>query len=199
MTGPDAAGTRASVRTLDAAEAEARVGKLSAILVDAVAHGASVNLMAGLADDAARAFWRSQVPGVAGDERCFLAAEGLAAGDGGRLVGTVALTFAHQPDAPHRAETGRMLVLFSARRQGIGRRPLAAAEACVAHARWRSWSAAVTCDGLPLIEGRNGGVLAAARGVPGAAWTKLLSRRWQRQRPPHPGPLPEEEGKAAAS
>jgi GNAT superfamily N-acetyltransferase len=36
--------------------------------------------------------------------------------------------FAHQPNAPHRAEIGKMLVLAAARRQGLGRRLLAAAE-----------------------------------------------------------------------
>ena len=36
-----------AIRTLDAAEAEARLGELADILVDAVAHGASVNFMAG--------------------------------------------------------------------------------------------------------------------------------------------------------
>lgn len=42
----------AAVRALDAAEAETRLAELSAILVDAVAHGASVNFLA-----AAPAMW----------------------------------------------------------------------------------------------------------------------------------------------
>ena len=36
--------------------------------------------------------------------------------------------FAQQPNQPHRAEIGKMLVLAAARRQGLGRRLLAAAE-----------------------------------------------------------------------
>lgn len=111
------------IRALDAAEAEARLGELADILVDAVAHGASVNFMAGFAEGEARAFWRGQLPGIAEGNKWLLVGD-----DGRRLVATVMLTHAHQPNAPHRAEIGKMLVLSSARRRGLGRRLLAAAE-----------------------------------------------------------------------
>jgi S1-C subfamily serine protease len=121
MTEPAASPT--AVRALDAAEAEARLGELSAILVDAVAHGASVNFLAGFTHAEGQAFWRGQLPGItAGSTRL------LVADDGARLVGTVLVFLAHQPNAPHRAEIGKMLVLSAARRQGIGRRLLVAAE-----------------------------------------------------------------------
>lgn len=123
MTGLLATVAGVSIRALGAAEAEARLGELSAILVDAVAHGASVNFLAGFSDEEGRAFWRGQFSGIAAGERRLLVAEG----DVG-LVGTVVLTLAHQPNAPHRAEIGKMLVLSSARRQGLGRRLLGAAE-----------------------------------------------------------------------
>jgi GNAT superfamily N-acetyltransferase len=123
MTEPSPAAMRTIVRSLDAAEAEARLDELSAILMDAVAQGASVNFMAGFSRDEARRFWRGQIPGIAGGERRLLVGD-----DGTRLVATVVLTFAHQPNAPHRAEIGKMLVLSQARRQGLGRRLLAAAE-----------------------------------------------------------------------
>ncbi len=113
----------AAIRALDAPEAEVRLGELADILVDAVAHGASVNFMAGFSAEEGRAFWRDQIPGIAtGKKRLYVG------DDGKRLVATVLLTFAHQPNAPHRAEIGKMLVLSSARRQGLGRRLLAAAE-----------------------------------------------------------------------
>jgi len=112
-----------AIRVLGASEAEARLGELSDILVDAVAHGASVNFLAGFSDDEGRAFWRDQLPGIANGEKRLLVGV-----DGERLVATVLLTFARQPNAPHRAEIGKMLVLSSARRQGLGRRLLAAAE-----------------------------------------------------------------------
>lgn len=111
------------IRRLDAAEMAERLGDLTAILMDAVAHGASVNFMAGITEEEAAAFWRSQCPGVREGGKRLLVAE-----DGGRLVGTLLLTLAHQPNAPHRAEVGKMLVLSAARRRGLGRRLLAAAE-----------------------------------------------------------------------
>lgn len=113
-----------TIRALDATEAERRLDELAAILVDAVAQGASVNFMAGFTDAEGQAFWRGQLPGLAAGERQLLVAEAA-----GRLLGTVVLSLAHQPNAPHRAEIGKMLVHSAARRQGIGRRLLAAAEA----------------------------------------------------------------------
>jgi len=124
MTAPAAKPVPISIRALDAAEAQARLGELADILVDAVAHGASVNFMAGFSHDEGRAFWRTQIAGIANGEKRLIVGD-----DGERLVATVILTFAHQPNAPHRAEIGKMVVLSSARRQGIGRRLLTAAEA----------------------------------------------------------------------
>ena len=116
--------TAPSMRALDVQEAAARIDELADILVDAVAHGASVNFMAGFSDADGQAFWRDQLPGLAsGTKRLFIAE------DRNRLIATTLLTLAHQPNAPHRAEIGKMLVHSSARRQGIGRRLLAMAEA----------------------------------------------------------------------
>jgi GNAT superfamily N-acetyltransferase len=113
-----------SIRVLNAAEAEARLDELSDILVDAVALGASVNFMAGFSSDEARAFWRNQLPGLLNGEKQLFVGD-----DGERLVATVILTFAPQPNAPHRAEVTKMLVLSRARRQGVGRRLLMTVEA----------------------------------------------------------------------
>ena len=111
------------IRELDSAEGETRLSELSAILMDAVVHGASVNFLAGLTEAEAQAFWRGQLPGIAAGEKRLVVAEQF-----GRLLGTVMLTFAHQPNAPHRAEINKLLVHTSARRQGLGRRLLIAAE-----------------------------------------------------------------------
>ena len=111
------------IRVLAADEAEARLGDLGAILADAVAHGASVNFVAGFTQADGEAFWASMLAGLATGERVLLVAE-----QEGRLVGTVMVIFAQQPNAPHRAEIGKMLVHSSARRRGIGRRLLEAAE-----------------------------------------------------------------------
>lgn len=112
------------IRSLDVDEAEARLRELAEILVDAVAHGASVNFMAGFTHDEAEAFWRRQLPAIGSGETRLSVGD-----DGTRLVGTVLLVHAPQPNAPHRAEIGKMLVHSSARRRGLGRRLLAAAEA----------------------------------------------------------------------
>lgn len=123
MSDRAAASPPIAIRTLDAAEAEARLDELAGILVDAVAGGASVNFMAGFSSAEGRAFWRTQLPGIAQGEKRLIVGD-----DGSRLAATVLLIMAHQPNAPHRAEIGKMLVHSQARRQGLGRRLLAAAE-----------------------------------------------------------------------
>jgi GNAT superfamily N-acetyltransferase len=112
-----------AIRALDVAEAEARLAELADILVDAVAHGSSVNFMSGFSHDEARAFWRNQLPGIGNGEKILFVGD-----DGEKLVATVLLMFAPQPNAPHRAEIGKMLVHSSMQRQGLGRRLLATAE-----------------------------------------------------------------------
>jgi GNAT superfamily N-acetyltransferase len=112
------------IRELAAAEAERRLGELGAILRDAVESGASVNFLEGFTQSEAEEFWRGQISGLADGGRHLLVAE-----DGDRLIGTVVLTKAPQPNQPHRADVGKMLVLASHRRKGIGRRLLDAVEA----------------------------------------------------------------------
>ena len=112
-----------SVRPLPAPEAEARIGELAAILVDAVAKGSSVNFLAGFDQAGGVAFWRGQLAGIIDDSRILLVAD-----DGDTIIGTIVLTLAPQPNAPHRAEIGKMLVHSIARRRGLGRRLLTAAE-----------------------------------------------------------------------
>ena len=114
----------APIRALPPNEAARRLDELAALLVDAVESGASVNFMRGLTPDQAAGFWRSQLPGLADSSRILMAAEA-----GGRIVGTAMVTFAHQPNQPHRADITKMLVHSSLRRQGLGARLLAAAEA----------------------------------------------------------------------
>ena len=129
MTGTAAGPDMIAIHTLDAAGAETRLDELADILVDAVAHGASVNFMAGFSVEDGKAFWRNQRPGLAAGTTQLHVAE-----IDGRLVATALLMFAHQPNAPHRAEIGKMLVLSTVRRQGLGRRLLAAVEAAAAGA-----------------------------------------------------------------
>lgn len=111
------------VRAIGAEEAGQRLEELAAILVDAVASGGSVNFLSGFSQVDGVAFWRGQLEGLSSGEKLLFVGD-----DGARLVATVLLMFAPQPNAPHRADIGKMLVLSSLRRQGLGRRLLMAAE-----------------------------------------------------------------------
>jgi GNAT superfamily N-acetyltransferase len=113
-----------TIRSIDAAEANRQLLALSALLVDSVAHGASVNFMAGFAQAEAETYWIKQIAGLAAGDRIWLVAE-----QGGVLVGTVMCVFAPQPNQPFRADVSKMLVHSSQRRQGIGALLLEAVEA----------------------------------------------------------------------
>ena len=115
---------RPAIRSLAATEAEARQESLAEILWDCVDGGASVNFVKPFTLDDARAFWRRTLPAVAEGRIVLLVAE-----LGGRIVGTVQLTPAGQPNQRHRADVNKLLVLRSARRQGIARALMHAAEA----------------------------------------------------------------------
>lgn len=122
----------ATLHELDAAGAEAALDELADVLVDAVANGASVNFTAAFTRDDAHAFWRGQLDGIRDGGRRLIVAR-----LGGRIVGTVVVSFAPQPNQPHRADIGKMLVHSSARRRGLGRRLLQAGEdAALADGRW---------------------------------------------------------------
>ncbi len=112
-----------TIRSIDAAGANRLLSALSTLLVDAVAHGASVNFMAGFTAGDAEAYWIKQIAGLALGDRIWLAAE-----QGGVLVGTVMCVFAPQPNQPFRADVSKMLVHSSQRRQGIGALLMAAVE-----------------------------------------------------------------------
>jgi GNAT superfamily N-acetyltransferase len=112
------------IRPLAPEEGEPRLAELAAVLHDAVAGGASVNFMADFSLADAAAFWMGQLPGLADGTRHILVAESE-----GRILGTVVVAFAAQPNQPHRADVGKMIVHSSARGRGTGRRLLEAAEA----------------------------------------------------------------------
>ena len=113
-----------TIRRLTAAEAQARIAALSALLIDCVLGGASVRFMAPLTRERADAFWRRVAEGVATGERILLVAEDSS----GHTVGTVQLVLAAQENQPHRADLAKMLVLREARGQGVGAALLQAAE-----------------------------------------------------------------------
>ena len=113
-----------AVAPLDAAAAAAAEQPLARVLIACVEAGASVSFMLPLPLQKARAFWHAAARGVARGERLL-----FAAWLDGAIVGTVQIAFAQQENQPHRADLQKLLVHPDARRHGIARRLLAAAEA----------------------------------------------------------------------
>jgi GNAT superfamily N-acetyltransferase len=112
-----------TIRELDAAEYRAAIPELAALLVDAVDGGASVNFVAGVTKDEAAGWWSQRIKEVFdGVITAIVAVEGE------RIVGSVLLIRSTNPNSPHRAEIGKVLVLRSARRRGIGAALMEAAE-----------------------------------------------------------------------
>jgi GNAT superfamily N-acetyltransferase len=112
------------VERLEAVAAERLISDLARILADAVESGASVGFLTPFsAADAAR-WWRGLLPEVASGEVLLL---GAWLDDG--LVGTVQLHPSLMPNGRFRAEVAKLLVLRSARRQGVGRALMEAVEA----------------------------------------------------------------------
>jgi len=109
---------------LDAAGYAAAIPGLAALIVDAVASGAGVNFMAGVTLDEAAAWWRERVPQIAdGTVTAFVARD-----PDGTIVGSTLLLRSRNPNSPHRAEIGKVLVRNDARRRGLGRALMEAAE-----------------------------------------------------------------------
>ncbi len=113
-----------TIRPIPAADFDAHAPMLAAILQDAVEGGASVNFVLPFPIADAAAYWARRRPGVMEGEVLLFGAF-----VDGALEGTVQLVLASQPNQPHRAEISKMLVHRRARRQGLGRALLEAAEA----------------------------------------------------------------------
>ena len=111
------------VNMLDAAGVRSHALPLRALLLDAVAHGASVGFVMPLADTVADAYWRDVAEAVEAGSRILLA--------GWRdhvLVGTVQLDLCMKPNGSNRAEVQKLLVHSGARRAGVGSSMMQAAE-----------------------------------------------------------------------
>jgi ribosomal protein S18 acetylase RimI-like enzyme len=112
-----------NIEALDPAAYDAAVDGLGALLKDAVDGGASVNFLAGVTSAETAAWWAARSAGVvAGTITVFVAR------DGERIVGSTLLERSRNPNSPHRAEIGKVIVHRAARRQGLGRALMRAAE-----------------------------------------------------------------------
>jgi ribosomal protein S18 acetylase RimI-like enzyme len=112
-----------NVRVLTAAEVRAKAGELGAVLADCVAGGASVSFMAPFTVDDARAFYERVADAAANGTVSVLVAEVE-----GVAVGTVQVAYDMPPNQPHRGDIRKLLVHRKARRRGIARALMLAAE-----------------------------------------------------------------------
>src|SRR6516164_5270868 len=97
---------------------------LGSVLHACVHAGASVSFILPFSRHDAKAFWQNQVlPAVNAGSRCVLLARLV-----GQIMGTVQLDLATPPNQPHRAEVKKLLVHPDARRRGIARSLMIAAE-----------------------------------------------------------------------
>jgi len=121
-----------TIRELDAAGYRAAIPELAALLVDAVDSGAGVNFLAGVTAEETAPWWTERIEQVGnGVISAFVAL------DDDRVVGSTLLIRSRNPNSPHRAEIGKVLVLQSARRRGIATALMDAAEARArADGRW---------------------------------------------------------------
>ena len=112
-----------NIEALAPASFDDAVAGLGALLKDAVDGGASVNFLAGVTSAEAAAWWAARSAGVAAGTITVFVAR-----DGDRIVGSTLLERSRNPNSPHRAEIGKVIVHRSARRQGLGRALMKAAE-----------------------------------------------------------------------
>jgi GNAT superfamily N-acetyltransferase len=121
-----------AIAELDPDQYVAAIPALAGLIVDAVNGGASVNFLAGVTEREAAEWWAARIPDVsAGTISAFVATsfDDPTAGTGERIVGSTLLIRSRNQNSPHRAEIGKVIVHRSARRLGLGRALMTAAEA----------------------------------------------------------------------
>ncbi len=117
-------GMQTAIACLTPSEIEAALPGLAALLADCVEGGAAVNFVWPFDAEQALAYWRRQLPGLlAGRAKLFVARDA-----GGGILGCVMLDADTPPNQPHRAEIKKLLVLRRARRLGLARALMLAAE-----------------------------------------------------------------------
>lgn len=114
-----------TIERLAPAEYIDAIPELAALVVDAVDGGAGVNFMAGVTVDDAAAWWQDRIDQVTDGTITVLVAHDPM----GAIVGSTILIRSRNPNSPHRAEIGKVLVHRRVRRQGLGRALMDAVEA----------------------------------------------------------------------
>jgi acetyltransferase len=113
----------AVIERVSGSDAPARRAGLVDLLRDAVAGGASVGFLDPLPEADAVAYWEQVFADADAGRRLLFVAR-----DGNRVLGSVQLFLPRQPNAAHRAEVEKLLVHTAARRRGLGRALMLAAE-----------------------------------------------------------------------
>jgi GNAT superfamily N-acetyltransferase len=113
-----------AIAVLAAEEAEGEIGELAEILWDCVEDGASVNFVKPFTHEQALGYWRRVITSMKEGGTVMLAAR-----HEGRVSGTVLLGIDTPPNQPHRADIKKLLVHRRARRHGLAKALMAAAEA----------------------------------------------------------------------
>jgi ribosomal protein S18 acetylase RimI-like enzyme len=103
------------IQSLSADELVDELSTFIELLVDAVAHGASLGFVAPVPRDAAGRYWLSLRDEVQAGTRLLLVARA-----NGRIVGTGQLALPAWPNARHRAEVQKLVVDGAMRGLGIG-------------------------------------------------------------------------------
>jgi ribosomal protein S18 acetylase RimI-like enzyme len=111
------------IRAFSAAEAESHLPALVSLLRVTVDDGASIGFLPPLSHQDAAAYWREVLPGVADGGRVLIGAV-----EDGRLLGCVQLALEGRPNARHRAEIQKLMVLPQARGRGLGAALMVAAD-----------------------------------------------------------------------
>ncbi len=113
-----------TIERLTPDSAQSLLPDLARLLQDAVDGGASVGFLPPLDRAEAEGYWRGVCDALLTPYRILLVARQADA-----LVGTVQLGLASFPNGAHRAEVMKLLVHSAYRRNGVGRRRMAAVEA----------------------------------------------------------------------
>jgi ribosomal protein S18 acetylase RimI-like enzyme len=113
------------IEPLPAAAAAAAVGSLVPLLQDVVDDGASIGFLPPLGAEEARRYWDSVASAVADGSRLLWVARER----DGAVVGAVQLDLEKRANGDHRAELIKLMVHTGARRRGIARALMLAAEA----------------------------------------------------------------------
>ena len=121
------------IEAIDPSSYEAAIPGLGALLKDAVDGGASVNFVSGATHEQTEGWWEARGARVAdGTITVFVARD-----DDGQILGSTLIERSVNPNSPHRAEIGKVIVHRSMRRRGLAKALMQAAEdQARAEGRW---------------------------------------------------------------